>query len=112
MRTQDASALKQVTLACTRDAGGILACNVVYIRACRTLAVLFGVYFCGYAFTIDAGTRDMAIISGICIFCVFFICKTINFPFVSFGCETWSLTLREEHRLRVLRIFLGPKEMK
>jgi hypothetical protein len=24
------------------------------------------------------------------------------------GCETWSLTLREEHRLRVLRIF-GPK---
>jgi hypothetical protein len=23
-------------------------------------------------------------------------------------CETWSLTLREEHRLRVLRIF-GPK---
>jgi hypothetical protein len=34
-------------------------------------------------------------------------------PVVLYGCETWSLTLREEHRLRVfenrvLRIF-GPK---
>jgi hypothetical protein len=36
----------------------------------------------------------------------------IILPVVSHGCETWSLTLREEHRLRVfenrvLRIF-GP----
>jgi hypothetical protein len=34
-------------------------------------------------------------------------------PVVLYGCDTWSLTLREEHRLgvfgnRVLRIF-GPK---
>jgi hypothetical protein len=34
-------------------------------------------------------------------------------PVVLYGCETWSLTVREEHRLRVfekglLRIF-GPK---
>ena len=34
-------------------------------------------------------------------------------PVVLYGCETWSLTLREEHRLRmfenwVLRIF-GPR---
>jgi hypothetical protein len=33
---------------------------------------------------------------------------------VPFGCETWSLTLREEHRLRVfenrvLRRIFGPK---
>jgi hypothetical protein len=33
---------------------------------------------------------------------------------VLFGCETWSLTLREEHRLRlfgnrVLRTIFGPK---
>jgi hypothetical protein len=40
--------------------------------------------------------------------------KTITFPVVLYGCENWSLTLREEHRLRVLenrvlrRIF-GPK---
>jgi hypothetical protein len=39
--------------------------------------------------------------------------KTVILPFVLYGCETWSLTLREEHRLkvfenRVLRIF-GPK---
>jgi hypothetical protein len=29
------------------------------------------------------------------------IYKTIILPFVLYGCETWSLTLREEHRLRV-----------
>jgi hypothetical protein len=31
--------------------------------------------------------------------------KTIILPVVLHGFETWSLTLREEHRLRVLRIF-------
>jgi sorting nexin-29 len=41
------------------------------------------------------------------------IYKTIILPVILHGCETWSLTLREEHRLRVfenrvLRIF-GPK---
>jgi hypothetical protein len=42
------------------------------------------------------------------------IYKTIILPVVLYGCETWSLTLREEHRLRVLenrvlrRIF-GPR---
>jgi hypothetical protein len=35
-------------------------------------------------------------------------------PVVIYGCETWSLTLREEHRRsvienRVLRIIFGPK---
>jgi hypothetical protein len=29
------------------------------------------------------------------------ICKTIILPVVLYGCKTWSLTLREEHRLRV-----------
>jgi hypothetical protein len=38
------------------------------------------------------------------------IYKTVILPVVLYGCETWSLTLREEHRLRVfenrlLRIF-------
>jgi hypothetical protein len=28
-------------------------------------------------------------------------CKTIILPVVLYGCETWPLTLREEHRLRV-----------
>jgi hypothetical protein len=42
------------------------------------------------------------------------IYKTIIVPFVLYGCETWSLTLREEHRLRVfenrvLRGIFGPK---
>jgi hypothetical protein len=27
--------------------------------------------------------------------------KTLILPVVLYGCETWSLTLREEHRLRV-----------
>jgi hypothetical protein len=41
------------------------------------------------------------------------IYKTIILPVVLCGCETWSLTLREKHRLRVfenrvMRIF-GPK---
>jgi hypothetical protein len=42
------------------------------------------------------------------------IYKTIILPVVLFGCETWSLTLREAHRLRVfenrfLRRMFGPK---
>jgi hypothetical protein len=39
--------------------------------------------------------------------------ETIIFPVVLYGCETWSLTLREEHRLRVfeniLRRTFGPR---
>jgi hypothetical protein len=30
------------------------------------------------------------------------IYKTIILPVVSYGCEIWSLTLKEEHRLRLL----------
>jgi hypothetical protein len=42
------------------------------------------------------------------------IYKTIILPVVLYWCETWSLTLREEHRLgvfenRVLRRIFGPK---
>jgi hypothetical protein len=42
------------------------------------------------------------------------IYKTIILPVVLFGCESWSLTLRKEHRLRVfknrvLRRISGPK---
>jgi hypothetical protein len=42
------------------------------------------------------------------------IYKTIILPIVLYGCETWSLTLREKHRLRVsenrvLRRIFGPK---
>jgi hypothetical protein len=40
--------------------------------------------------------------------------KTIILPVVLYGCETWSLALREGHRLRVfenrvLRGIFGPK---
>jgi hypothetical protein len=40
--------------------------------------------------------------------------KTIILPVALYGCETWSLTLGEEHRLRVsenrvLRRIFGPK---
>jgi hypothetical protein len=42
------------------------------------------------------------------------IYKTIILSLVLYGCETWSLTLKEEHRLgmfenRVLRRIFGPK---
>jgi hypothetical protein len=45
------------------------------------------------------------------------IYRTIILPVVLYGCETWSLTLREEHRLRVfenrvLRGIFGPKRDK
>jgi hypothetical protein len=36
------------------------------------------------------------------------IYRTIILPVVLYGCETWSLTLREERRLRVWRRILGP----
>jgi hypothetical protein len=41
------------------------------------------------------------------------IYRTVTLPVVLYGCETWSLTLREKHRLRVfenrvLRKILGP----
>jgi len=42
------------------------------------------------------------------------IYRNIILPVVLYGCETWSLTVREEHRLRVfenrvLRRIFGPK---
>jgi len=42
------------------------------------------------------------------------IYRTVILPVVLYGCETWSLILREEHRLRVfenrvLRGIYGPK---
>jgi hypothetical protein len=42
------------------------------------------------------------------------IYNTIILPVVLYGCETWSLTLRKEHRLRVfenkvLRRIFGPR---
>ena len=42
------------------------------------------------------------------------ICRTIILPVVLYGCETWSLTLREERKLRVfenmvLRRIFGPR---
>jgi hypothetical protein len=42
------------------------------------------------------------------------IYKTVILPVLLYGCETWSLTLREEHRLRifenrVLRRIFGHK---
>ena len=43
--------------------------------------------------------------------------KTIILPVILYGCETWSLTMREEHRLRVFenkvpRRYLGLRETK
>ena len=45
------------------------------------------------------------------------ICRTIILPVVLYRCETWSLTFREECRLRVfengvLRRIFGPRAMR
>jgi hypothetical protein len=45
------------------------------------------------------------------------IYKTVILPVVLYGCETWSLTMRKEHRLRVcenrvLRRIFGTKREK
>ena len=45
------------------------------------------------------------------------IYRTIILPVILYGCETWSLTLREERRLRVfentmVRKVFGPKKNK
>ena len=42
------------------------------------------------------------------------ICRTIILPVILYGCESWSLTLREERKLRVfeyivLRRIFGPR---
>jgi hypothetical protein len=42
------------------------------------------------------------------------IYKAVILPVVLYGCETWSLTVREEHKLmvfenRMLRRIFGPK---
>jgi hypothetical protein len=46
--------------------------------------------------------------------CKDYLYKTVILPVVLYGCETWSLILEEEHRLRVfentvLRRIFGPK---
>ena len=48
------------------------------------------------------------------LYCWKHYCSSIILPAVLYGCETWSLTLREEHRLRVfenrvLRRIFGPR---
>ena len=48
------------------------------------------------------------------IYIYIYIYKTIILPVILYGCETWSLTLREERKLRVsenkvLRRIFGPR---
>jgi hypothetical protein len=50
----------------------------------------------------DIHLKKMAIVVvAIIIIIIIIINKTIILPVVLYGCETWSLALREEHRLRV-----------
>ena len=57
---------------------------------------------------------DAITFSTVKYFLLYSIHRTVILPVVLCGCETWSLTLREEHRLRVfenrvLRRIFGPK---
>ena len=50
----------------------------------------------------------------VCVCIYIYIYRTIILPIVLYGCETWSLTLREERKLRVfenkmLRRIFGPR---
>ena len=58
--------------------------------------------------------KNVLIFSILCVNLKIKIYKTIILPVVLYGCETWSLTLREERGLRVfenrvLRRVFGPK---
>jgi hypothetical protein len=54
--------------------------------------------------------REILLPSSVSAWQCCFIYRTTILPDVLYGCETWSLTLREEHRLRVFRrIMFGPK---
>jgi hypothetical protein len=58
--------------------------------------------------------KQLAVLSGNMNFNAVRWVPSIIFPVVLYGCETWSLTLREEHKLmmfenRVLRRMFGPK---
>jgi hypothetical protein len=53
-------------------------------------------------------------VTGMFLFKLVIKYKTIILPVILYGCETWSLTLREEYRLRmfenrVLKRIFGPK---
>ena len=59
-------------------------------------------------------TQVLILLLFIIIIIIIIIYRTIILPVVLYGCETWSLTLREERRLRVfenrvLRRVFGPK---
>jgi hypothetical protein len=61
-------------------------------------------------FSLSYQILELSIING----CAVSVYKTIILPVVLYGCETWSLTVREEHKLRVfensvLRRIFGPK---
>jgi len=60
--------------------------------------------FCGCEIFIE----PTAVGEGTVIRCIRLAYRPIILPVVLYGCETWSLTLREGCGLRVLRIF-GPK---
>ena len=59
-------------------------------------------------------TTTSLVFSGTSLVFMIKIYRTTILPAVLYGCETWSLTLREERRLRVfenrvLRRVFGPK---
>ena len=67
-----------------------------------------------YKISLSLNGHCACVTEGIAIRILNILYRTIILPVVLYGCETWSLTLREEHRLRVfenrvLRRIFGPK---
>jgi hypothetical protein len=87
---------------------GIFTLQVRLITSCRKLkSYQFGIT---YILKFDSGIMYTSSLIRIC----FRTYKTIILPVVLYGCEALSLSLREEHRLRlyenrVLRRIFGPK---
>jgi hypothetical protein len=68
----------------------------------------------GITSRLKSGNACCHSVQNICLLVCYKIFRTIILPFVIYGCDTWSLTLREECRLRVfenrvLRRIFGPK---
>jgi hypothetical protein len=67
-----------------------------------------------YTFKMIQKTNAAYHFESVKFFCANPIYKTIILPLVLYGCETWLLTLREKHRLRVfenrvLKKIFGPE---
>jgi hypothetical protein len=71
-----------------------------YNASLETFAAVTIILFALYLMTVD---RTVSTVSGGRMIAKKIINTELQLSAVLYGCESWSLTLREEHRLRVMR---------